>query len=447
MSKKISELTETIEPQDNDILAIVNESETKKVKLANIIAKIKTAFNSVYAAITHTHTKSDITDFPTLSNVATSGSYNDLSDKPSTFTPSSHKHTKSEITDFPAIPSKVSELENDSGFLSSETDPSVPDHVKNITEDNITAWNGKSDFSGSYNDLTDKPTIPSAYTLPTASASTLGGVKVGAGLSISNGVLSATGGGTADSVDWANIQNKPSTYTPSSHTHKKSEITDFPTIPSKTSELTNDSGYITGYTETDPTVPSHVKAITSTDISNWNNKQAPLTAGENITIENGVISASGGGGGGDSRTLIASGTTSSQTINIPSGYDKIEIELDCAYGTAIALKFNGGYNLITRYYGDINSGEYEQNKYNVSMSTKSTSTAYLVQNISGGSTSKYLFGKIEINSNCKAIHSNASYYNNGYVVLYEEDLWYEDTLTSITLPKGTWKMYGIKYAS
>ena len=27
------------------------------------------------------------------------------------------------------------------------------------------------------------------------------------------------------------------------------------TIPSKTSDLTNDSGYITSYTETDPTVP------------------------------------------------------------------------------------------------------------------------------------------------------------------------------------------------
>ena len=45
--------------------------------------------------------------------------------------------------------------------------------------------------SGSYDDLTGKPTIPSAYTLPTASASVLGGVKVGNGLAIDeNGVLS-----------------------------------------------------------------------------------------------------------------------------------------------------------------------------------------------------------------------------------------------------------------
>ena len=51
---------------------------------------------------------------------------------------------------------------------------------------------GGSSFSGDYNDLTNKPTIPSAYTLPTATTSVLGGVKVGAGLSITNGVLSVT---------------------------------------------------------------------------------------------------------------------------------------------------------------------------------------------------------------------------------------------------------------
>lgn len=47
------------------------------------------------------------------------------------------------------------------------------------------------------------------YTLPAATAETLGGVKVGPGLNVVDGLLSATGGGTADSVDWSNIQNKP----------------------------------------------------------------------------------------------------------------------------------------------------------------------------------------------------------------------------------------------
>ena len=45
--------------------------------------------------------------------------------------------------------------------------------------------------SGDYNDLTNKPSIPSAYNLPKATGSALGGVKVGANLSIdANGVLS-----------------------------------------------------------------------------------------------------------------------------------------------------------------------------------------------------------------------------------------------------------------
>lgn len=47
------------------------------------------------------------------------------------------------------------------------------------------------------------------YTLPAASADVLGGVKVGAGLAVNQGVLSATGGGTADAVDWSNVLNKP----------------------------------------------------------------------------------------------------------------------------------------------------------------------------------------------------------------------------------------------
>lgn len=58
------------------------------------------------------------------------------------------------------VPTKTSQLENDSGFIANENDPTVPSHVKNITQENITSWNGKSDFSGSYNDLTNKPTIP-----------------------------------------------------------------------------------------------------------------------------------------------------------------------------------------------------------------------------------------------------------------------------------------------
>ena len=49
------------------------------------------------------------------------------------------------------------------------------------------------------------------YVLPVATATQLGGIKVGAGLVISNGVLSVTGGGTADAVEWKNVLNTPQT--------------------------------------------------------------------------------------------------------------------------------------------------------------------------------------------------------------------------------------------
>ena len=126
------------------------------------------------------------------------------------------------LTNKPVIPSKTSELTNDSGFT---TKKYVDDKVAGVNASTITGLSTVA-TSGDYNDLTNKPTIPSEYTLPTASATQLGGVKIGAGLSINDGVLSANGGGTADSVDWSNVQNKP-------------------TIPSKVSQLTNDSGFIT----------------------------------------------------------------------------------------------------------------------------------------------------------------------------------------------------------
>ena len=43
-------------------------------------------------------------------------------------------------------------------------------------------------------------------------------------------VLSATGGGTADAVDWSNVTNKPETFAPSTHTHTASEVTELATV-------------------------------------------------------------------------------------------------------------------------------------------------------------------------------------------------------------------------
>lgn len=111
----------------------VYEGDNSTIVVSNNVISVKA---NVFADKSHSHTKSEITDFPSLANVATSGSYADLSNKPSIpsdvsdltdtnntqFTPKTHTHTKSEITDFPTL--------------------------SNVAT------------SGSYNDLSNKPTIP-----------------------------------------------------------------------------------------------------------------------------------------------------------------------------------------------------------------------------------------------------------------------------------------------
>ena len=103
-----------------------------------------------------------LTNKPKINNVELNGNktLNDLG-----IQPSGNYALESEI------PTKTSDLTNDSGFITGyiETDPTVPSHVKNITQANITSWNNKSDFSGNYNDLTNKPTIPSEVTETTVS--------------------------------------------------------------------------------------------------------------------------------------------------------------------------------------------------------------------------------------------------------------------------------------
>jgi len=65
----------------------------------------------------------------------------------------------------------------------------------------VSATGGGSNFSGNYNDLTNKPTIPSAYTLPIATTSVLGGVKVdGTTITINNGVISAGAGSSGTGI-------------------------------------------------------------------------------------------------------------------------------------------------------------------------------------------------------------------------------------------------------
>ena len=118
-------------------------------------------------------------------------------------------------------------------YLTSESDPTVPSHVKSITTSDISAWNtaAGSGFSGSYNDLSDKPSTfpPSAH---------------GHGWGEISG-KPTTFTPSAHGHGWTEISSKPSTYPPSAHGHSWGDISGAPTIPTKTSQLTNDSGFVT----------------------------------------------------------------------------------------------------------------------------------------------------------------------------------------------------------
>ena len=73
---------------------------------------------------------------------------------------------------------------------------------------------------------------------------------------------------TTDIAAWAKASTKP-TYT----ANEVGALPNTTIIPTKLSDLTNDTGYITSYTETDPVFAASAAAgITSTDISNWNAK-------------------------------------------------------------------------------------------------------------------------------------------------------------------------------
>lgn len=129
----------------NDQIPTFSEASTRNniasgEKLSVILGKIAKFFND-------------------LKSVAYSGSYNDLTNKPT-------------------IPDELADLTADSTH-------------RVVTDAQISTWNGKSDFSGNYNDLTNKPTIPAA--------------QVNSDWNASSGV--------------AEILNKPSSYTPSSHKH------------------------------------------------------------------------------------------------------------------------------------------------------------------------------------------------------------------------------------
>ncbi len=86
----------------------------------------------------------------------------------------------------------------------------------------------------SYNDLSDKPTIPTK--LPNPNALTINGQTYDGSAAVE---VSITAGGAAESVAWDNVTGKPETFPPDEHTHSYTELTDKPTIPTVPKYLPN----------------------------------------------------------------------------------------------------------------------------------------------------------------------------------------------------------------
>lgn len=83
------------------------------------------------------------------------------------------------IADYVEANSPVKSVDGETGAVQTHavktTEQALSDEEKHQARTNIGA--GTSNFSGSYNDLTDQPMIPEPYTLPVASEDALGGVK------------------------------------------------------------------------------------------------------------------------------------------------------------------------------------------------------------------------------------------------------------------------------
>ena len=158
-------------------------------------------------------------------------SWDDLTDKPTTF-PSTWEQVTGKPTEF--IPSAHTHVMND-----------ITD-FNGVTTDTDQTITGQKTFSKAIlgqADVVAYATGKHDITFPIASKTALGCIKVGENLTITeDGTLNAQAGGGITSVtwgdvqdkpsvfptDWTNVSNKPSTFTPSVHTHNWGDINNVP---------------------------------------------------------------------------------------------------------------------------------------------------------------------------------------------------------------------------
>lgn len=211
-------------------------------------------------------TWSTITGKPSFATVATSGSYNDLNNKPTIPTklptPNALTFTGAVTGTWDGSSAKTVNIPSGSSYTLPLASNSTRGGIKlssstqGGTPNGITTTSGRTyavQVNSSEQAVVNVPWTDTTYSLPTASATTLGGVKVGSGLAISNGVLSATGGGEADSVAWGNVTGKPSWIGSSKPSYSWSEITSKPTLVKQVEPGTPSTDWQSAYVPLDVT--------------------------------------------------------------------------------------------------------------------------------------------------------------------------------------------------
>ena len=188
----LNELAAALGDDPNFATTVMNEIGTK--------ADANHNHDTAYATKSseHTHSNKTVLDGITEENVSSwsaksdfSGNYNDLTNKPV----------------IPTVPTDISELNNDVGYITSIPSEYVTENELNekgyLTEhQDLSGYAKKEDLhfhenksvldSITQNDI-DNWNNNNEYTLPIASATTLGGIKVGANLSIdADGTLNAS---------------------------------------------------------------------------------------------------------------------------------------------------------------------------------------------------------------------------------------------------------------
>ena len=172
---------------------------------------------------------------PNLAPVATSGNYSDLTNKPT----------------IPTVPANVSAFTNDAGYLTSITES----QILTIQGDTIFLTGGSyvklpAGFSGDYNDLSNRPMALSAFTNDVGFLTTMPDSV--------NASVEYDPNFTAWLSNWNYnynaLQNKPNlaTVATTGNYNDLNNRPQIPIVPTNVSAFTNDVGYLTSYTETDP---------------------------------------------------------------------------------------------------------------------------------------------------------------------------------------------------